>query len=177
MGRVNDDTDRRLLALLVSNARQSTVALAKKLGLARTTVHERIARLEKTGVIQGYTAVLGASETADNFARCLVLLAILQKRQRAIVERIMAFPEVKLCLTINGEFDLMLSIEVRSTRISMPSSTRSSRSTGSSAANRSSFCRRSSTGGGGSHGPPEGRFEAPCPRDSADPSRRRPGPG
>jgi DNA-binding Lrp family transcriptional regulator len=111
MGRVNDDTDRRLLALLVSNARQSTVALAKKLGLARTTVHERIARLEKTGVIQGYTAVLGASETADNFARCLVLLAILQKRQRAIVERIMAFPEVKLCLTINGEFDLMLSIE------------------------------------------------------------------
>ncbi|WP_242400971.1 Lrp/AsnC family transcriptional regulator [Acetobacter okinawensis] len=47
-----DETDRALLALLSTNARISTVALSKKLGLSRTTVQSRIERLERRGIIQ-----------------------------------------------------------------------------------------------------------------------------
>lgn len=107
---IRDDRDRRLVALLVANARQSTMALAKKLGLARTTVHERIERLERTGVIRGYTAVLGAAAESPT-ARAVVLLSIDQKRQRAVVERLKSLPEVAACLAVNGEFDLLLSVE------------------------------------------------------------------
>ena len=46
-----DDIDRKLLALLQADARESTAKLARKLNLARTTVVARIARLEKEGVI------------------------------------------------------------------------------------------------------------------------------
>lgn len=49
-----DDTDRQLLSLLQANARESTATLARRLGLARTTVVSRIARLEREGVVAGY---------------------------------------------------------------------------------------------------------------------------
>ena len=49
-----DQTDRHLLSLLQANARDSAANLARKLGIARTTVVARIARLERLGVIAGY---------------------------------------------------------------------------------------------------------------------------
>ena len=54
-----DHLDRRLIQLLQANARESTAMLARKLGVARTTVVARLARLESSGQIVGYTARLG----------------------------------------------------------------------------------------------------------------------
>jgi DNA-binding Lrp family transcriptional regulator len=54
-----DDLDRNLVALLQENARESVANLARQLGVARTTVIARIARLEKTNVIAGYSVRLG----------------------------------------------------------------------------------------------------------------------
>ena len=50
-----DAKDRSLIALLRANARESTASLARKLGVARSTVQERLTRLEKDGTIAGYT--------------------------------------------------------------------------------------------------------------------------
>ena len=50
--------DEALLSLLRENARASTAEIARKLGLSRTTVQNRIARLEAEGVIRGYTVRL-----------------------------------------------------------------------------------------------------------------------
>ena len=47
------DADTKLLDLLRANAREPTASLARKLGLARSTVQERLARLEREGVDQG----------------------------------------------------------------------------------------------------------------------------
>ncbi|WP_029554368.1 Lrp/AsnC family transcriptional regulator, partial [Verminephrobacter aporrectodeae] len=55
-----DATDRRLLSLLQANARAGTATLARQLGLARTTVVARMARLERSGVVAGYGVRLGA---------------------------------------------------------------------------------------------------------------------
>ena len=52
------ETDSKLLSLLKANAREPTASLARKLGLARSTVQERIARLERSGTIAGYTVRL-----------------------------------------------------------------------------------------------------------------------
>ncbi|MDP3611968.1 MAG: Lrp/AsnC family transcriptional regulator, partial [Rubrivivax sp.] len=57
-----DELDRRLLALLQADARTSAADLARQLGVARTTVLARIARLEKQSVIVGYTVRLGQDE-------------------------------------------------------------------------------------------------------------------
>ncbi|HEY8355874.1 MAG TPA: Lrp/AsnC family transcriptional regulator, partial [Ramlibacter sp.] len=54
-----DDIDRKLLALLQTNAREPAALLGRKLKLARTTVVARIARMERDGVIAGYGVRLG----------------------------------------------------------------------------------------------------------------------
>ena len=54
-----DQIDQALLGLLENNARAPTAALARQLNLSRTTVKDRLSRLEKRGVIQGYKVVMG----------------------------------------------------------------------------------------------------------------------
>ncbi len=105
-----DDLDRKLVALLQINARQSTTTLAKRLDVARSTVHERIARLEKNGVITGYSAVLSRNPSEKN-VQALVMLSIDQKKSKQIVNRLNSYPAVKVCLAINGIYDYFLSVE------------------------------------------------------------------
>ena len=52
------DADTKLIDLFRANAREPTASLARKLGLARSTVQERLARLEREGIIKGYTVAL-----------------------------------------------------------------------------------------------------------------------
>ncbi len=61
------DTDEKLIALLKANAREPTASLARKLGLARSTVQERLARLEREGIVRGYTVMLGAEAASAGF--------------------------------------------------------------------------------------------------------------
>jgi DNA-binding Lrp family transcriptional regulator len=68
-----DDTDRELIGLLRDNARLSTVALAAKLRVARATVQNRIARLEREGTITGYTVRL---KPAAEAARIRALMSV-----------------------------------------------------------------------------------------------------
>ncbi|MCA0930522.1 Lrp/AsnC family transcriptional regulator [Ruegeria profundi] len=105
-----DQLDRRIIAALQHNARESTSKIAAKLGVARTTVHERIRRLEKNGSIAGYSVILNSLEDTPR-VQVIVLLEVQQKETTRIIKRLEAYPEVKLCLSINGEFDLLLSAE------------------------------------------------------------------
>jgi DNA-binding Lrp family transcriptional regulator len=105
-----DDNDRRIMALLATNARQPTVAIAKKLGLPRTTVHERIERLERNGTITGYRAIF-ASPAVGQQLEATLLLSIRQRRQSEIVRRLESLPEVRSCASVSGEFDLILVVE------------------------------------------------------------------
>src|ERR1051326_5110407 len=68
------DTDAKLIALLKANAREPTASLARKLGLARSTVQERIARLERQGAIKGYTVRL-SDEAAAGKLRAVVMIS------------------------------------------------------------------------------------------------------
>ena len=105
-----DQLDRRIINALQHNARDSTTRIAAKLGVARTTVHERIARMEDRGVIAGYSVILRETEDAPK-VQVIVLLEVQQNETTRIIKRIETYPEVKLCLSINGEFDLLLSAE------------------------------------------------------------------
>lgn len=105
-----DATDRKILALLSANARESITDMARKLGLGRTTVHERLAKLERSGVILGYSTIL-SHDPAENVNRAFVMLSIVQRMQASVMEPLKALPEVLDCHTVSGDFDLMLMIE------------------------------------------------------------------
>ena len=109
-----DQTDRQLIALLQANARESTANLARKLGVARTTVVARLARLEAAGAIVGYTARLG-SDAADRGVQAFVGITVQPKAGREVVKRLSGFPELRQLASVSGEFDYMAVLRAEST--------------------------------------------------------------
>jgi DNA-binding Lrp family transcriptional regulator len=99
-----DDLDRQLIALLQANARASTAELARQLGVARTTVLARLVRLERQGVIVGYTVRLGADD-GDRGVEAFVGITTAPKSARDVTRRLATLPELRQLCSVSGEFD------------------------------------------------------------------------
>lgn len=108
-----DNLDNALLALLQENARLPVAALARRLGLARTTVQARLDRLEETGVIQGYTVRLNEALRAP--LRATALVSIEPRAAPAVLARLASLPRVRTVNTTSGRFDLIVTIEAETT--------------------------------------------------------------
>jgi DNA-binding Lrp family transcriptional regulator len=104
-----DDLDRRILAELNADARLTQVALAARVGLSRSTVQERIKRLEREGVIQGYTLRLGL-KTRPGLRAYLLIKGDGPSHERA-VRMAESIPEVRVADSVGGEIDLVLQLE------------------------------------------------------------------
>ena len=98
--------DEALLSLLREDARASTAQIARRLGLSRTTVQRRIERLQRSGVIAGYT-VRVADEFERDRIRALILLTVLPKQMTSVVEALRAMPEVRSLQSVSGPWDLV----------------------------------------------------------------------
>ncbi len=99
-----DSIDRNLVALLQTNARESVTTLGKKLGVARTTVLARMARLEQSGVITGYSVRLNQA-ALERSLQAYVGLSVEPKAGRDVLKRLAKMPEIKLVCSVSGEFD------------------------------------------------------------------------
>lgn len=111
MARANDKIDRQLLALLQANARETTTALAAKMGVARTTIQERIARLEANGTISGYSAVL-TRDPFDDYTQAIIMIGLTQKHLKPTIERLRLLPEIRLCQFISGDSDICCRVDI-----------------------------------------------------------------
>ena len=98
--------DELLLSVLREDARASTADIARKLGLSRTTVQNRIARLEAQGVIRGYTVRID-DELERNRIRAHILITLRPKQMPSVVKTLQAMPEVRVLYSISGGFDLI----------------------------------------------------------------------
>jgi DNA-binding Lrp family transcriptional regulator len=104
-----DDTDRSLIRLLRDNARASVAALAKHLRVSRGTVQNRMARLEKDGVIVGYTVKLRA-QVEEQRIRAWMLIAVEANRVEGILKELRGDPGVAELHTTNGRWDLVAEL-------------------------------------------------------------------
>lgn len=103
-----DDVDRKLIALLQDNARLSTVALAKAVGLARSSVQERLQRLENAGVIAQYTVRLGSG--GDPLQAWLLVRYADGFSCDDVMPLLAGFPQVRQVYSVAGEIDLMVLV-------------------------------------------------------------------
>lgn len=101
-----DKLDRNLLALLQADARASAADLARRLGVARTTVLARLARLEKSGVIAGYTVRL-ARDVDGSGVEAYVGITTAPKSAALVTQRLAALPELRQLCSVSGEFDYL----------------------------------------------------------------------
>lgn len=110
--RLVDEVDARVLRALVHEPRATTVALAEATGLARNTVHSRLAKLEEDGVLQSFErridpAALGYPLTA------FIMVTVTQRRLRAIGDALADVPEVLEVHGLSGVTDLLVQIVAR----------------------------------------------------------------
>lgn len=109
-----DALDRQLIALLQADARQSTADLARKLAVARTTVLARLVRLERQGVIIGYTVRLGQDE-AERGVEAFVGITTEPQAAGQVTRRLATLPELRQLCSVSGEFDYIALLRAEST--------------------------------------------------------------
>jgi Lrp/AsnC family leucine-responsive transcriptional regulator len=107
-----DAKDLAILRLLQANARISVKEIAESVQLSTTPVHERIKRLESSGVIKQYATLIdGAKIKKGLMVICYVSLNQHSKKSGAhFIKLINELPEVVECYSISGEFDFMMKI-------------------------------------------------------------------
>lgn len=110
-----DGKDQLLLAYLKRNARATSVELAEKLGLSRTSVQARITRLERSGIIRGYTVVLG-EEGSDDGLRCWLLIHLDKGAASGdVLDRIRTVSGVNSAYLLTGDFDVLADVSAKNT--------------------------------------------------------------
>lgn len=109
-----DSIDHQIIALLQSNGKMNNKEVASKIGLSVTPTFERIKRLERIGVIQGYTALINRKAVGKELkVVCQVSLKSHQKEGIDVFESaIRELPEVSNAYHVAGATDYMLTIEV-----------------------------------------------------------------
>jgi DNA-binding Lrp family transcriptional regulator len=105
--------DTELLGLLRLNAREPVASLARKLGVSRTTVQDRLRKLENEGTIAGYSVKL-APDALSGGIGAMVTLGVEPKRQIDVGKAIARLPQVETLYTVSGKYDLIALIKTNS---------------------------------------------------------------
>lgn len=106
------EVDRKILALLRSNARMTATAIGKTVGLSRSAVHQRIGRLERNGVIVGYTTLTAAVDEHRDLVAAIVLINLVKNQYADVAAALAGWPEVRSCWSIAGDHDMAVLVEV-----------------------------------------------------------------
>src|SRR3954454_2342910 len=107
-----DEKDMAILRLLQRNARITVKEISDKIHLSTTPVHERIKRMEASGVIKQYATLLDHTKVKKGLmVICYVSLKEHSKNAGVkFIETIHSLNEVIECYNISGEFDFMLKV-------------------------------------------------------------------
>jgi DNA-binding Lrp family transcriptional regulator len=109
MDYILDETDDRLVAALRHDARASLSDLAAGLGVSRTTVRARLARLRARGEIVGFSVITRADVARDP-VRGLMMIAIEGRGAVRIKRQLGGMPELRAVHATNGRWDLIVEI-------------------------------------------------------------------
>ena len=91
-------------------SRKSAGSLARKLGLARSTVQERIARLERENTIKGYTVRL-AEDAEPRGLSAVVMISADPKQADRVSAELKRMTEVRSLNAVSGAYDMIAMVE------------------------------------------------------------------
>lgn len=108
------EKDEELIALLKTNARMPVSELARRLGVSRTTIQDRLRRLEVSGVIAGYGVRLASQGRAEGIL-AHVELSVEPRMTAEVVRTLVRMPQVETLHTVSGKFDLIAQVRALTT--------------------------------------------------------------
>jgi DNA-binding Lrp family transcriptional regulator len=107
-----DETDLRILKILQESSKITNLDLSKKIGLSPAPTLERVRKLEQSGVIDSYHAVVNPSSIGLS-VMTFVLVSLAWQKENALnhfLEKIKEIDEITECYIITGEADFLIKI-------------------------------------------------------------------
>jgi Lrp/AsnC family leucine-responsive transcriptional regulator len=112
---VIDTKDRTILACLERDARLTYADIGEQVGLSASSVHDRVRKLEKAGVIRGYRAALDLEQIGMPIT-AVVSLALRPASSTDIPAKVAEFPLVESCYSVAGDNSYALLVRAPSTK-------------------------------------------------------------
>ncbi|MGB1245248.1 MAG: Lrp/AsnC family transcriptional regulator [Porticoccaceae bacterium] len=107
--------EQQLLRLLQENSRRTVSDLANELGLSRATVQQTMERLERKGVIQGYTIKINPHYQQQQVS-AYIMISVIPRKTADIVRQIYKVPQLDMLCTISGQYDLIAKVTEATTQ-------------------------------------------------------------
>jgi len=108
-----DKLDLDIIRELQENARISTAELGRKIGLSTSATSERIAKLEREGIIKGYSAIIDAEKLGQDIS-AFILVPVGSIPIDTMAEDIAAIPQVQECHKVTGNACFMVKVRAGS---------------------------------------------------------------
>jgi Lrp/AsnC family leucine-responsive transcriptional regulator len=108
-----DKTDRKILSQLIDNCKMQSKELSRKLKIHPNTLLQRQKRLEKSGVIKGYTAVVDFSKAANRLQALMFLNVNMEKGWEEKLKPAAKLPEIVSFILITGTYDALVIARVK----------------------------------------------------------------
>jgi Lrp/AsnC family leucine-responsive transcriptional regulator len=110
-----DKTDVKILNIMQQDGRITNAGLAKEIGISPPAMLERVRRLEASGVIEKYVAILNREKTG--FGLMAIVIVSLSLHQisslQTVKERLIELDEVLECFQLTGDVDFLLKVAVK----------------------------------------------------------------
>jgi Lrp/AsnC family transcriptional regulator for asnA, asnC and gidA len=110
---VLDDIDKSLLRILQDNAKTPYSQISKQLGISEATVHLRIKKLVKLGVIKRFQAIVDPEKVGKDVV-AIVALTVDPKKYESVLEKLKSMPDVYDIYDVTGEYYTILKVRVGS---------------------------------------------------------------
>src|SRR5918992_2769619 len=110
------DLDRKILAMLQREGRRSFADIGREVGLSTPAVKRRVDRMEEAGVIRGYAAVVDPSRLGLGFEAIAEVYCADRTAPHDVLASVEGIPEVVSAVTVSGEPDAVLRVQVEDVR-------------------------------------------------------------
>jgi Lrp/AsnC family transcriptional regulator, leucine-responsive regulatory protein len=110
-----DEKDRTILAVLQDDARATYADIAARVGLSPSSVHDRVRKMERRGVIRGYRADVDPVGVGLGVAALVSVFPLDPSQPDRLPGLLVEFPEVEDCYSVAGHEDYVLKVRTRNT--------------------------------------------------------------
>jgi Lrp/AsnC family transcriptional regulator, leucine-responsive regulatory protein len=107
-----DAVDRQIIAALRVNGRATYADLGRQVGLSASAVHERVGKLESTGVITGYHAVVEPTAVGLGVTALVGIVPTDTGDSEEVAEALAELPEVESCYAVAGDEAFVVKVRV-----------------------------------------------------------------
>jgi Lrp/AsnC family transcriptional regulator for asnA, asnC and gidA len=111
-----DDTDRRILNLLVQDAKLPYSEIARQLHVSGGTIHSRMTRLEELGVVRGATLNLDLTKVGHSIQAFLGIYLLKSSYCDSVIAQLRSIPEVISLHFTTGSYNLFARLSCRDTQ-------------------------------------------------------------